>query len=106
MMPGGAARARGAQKAALAGAIFEKRTAPELKTLLTTLGALPAAEAAAPAAEAAVPVAAAAEVTKELGAVRAAVVRDAARDYAHEMRKSKAMAAAEAALEAKAYHAW
>lgn len=42
----------------------------------------------------------------DLSAQEAAVVRDAGRDYRHETRKSKDLAAREADVEARAYAAW
>eukprot|EP00611_Tribonema_gayanum_P022629 TRINITY_DN4582_c0_g1_i1.p1 TRINITY_DN4582_c0_g1~~TRINITY_DN4582_c0_g1_i1.p1 ORF type:complete len:607 (-),score=157.70 TRINITY_DN4582_c0_g1_i1:343-1935(-) len=86
MMPSGAAKARSMQKSALAGAVFEKRTAAALGALLNEFRQ--------------------ADTTDVLGAEKAAVVRDAIRDFDHEMRKSKDMAAREAELEGRAYHAW
>jgi carboxypeptidase Taq len=57
-MPDGAADSRGAQKTALAGVLYDKRTEVSLGTLLQRLSAAPAGE---------------------LDAVQAAVVRDASR---------------------------
>jgi carboxypeptidase Taq len=85
VMPPGAARARGAQKAALAGVIHEKATAP----------ALGAAIAACAAALDALPDAAA-----------RANVRDARRGYEHTTRVSKALAMEREEAETAGYAAW
>jgi Carboxypeptidase Taq (M32) metallopeptidase len=90
MMPSGGASARSMQKSALAGVIYEKRTAPALGELLQQLqGATDSSNGSS-------------SFNKE----QLAVIRDAVRDYALETRKSKDMASKESELEGKAYHAW
>jgi Zn-dependent M32 family carboxypeptidase len=85
-MPSGGASARSMQKSALAGVIYEKRTAPAPGELLQQLHDVTDSSS----------------FSKE----QLAVIRDAVRDYALETRKSKDMASKESELEGKAYHAW
>ncbi|KAF8071085.1 thermostable carboxypeptidase 1 [Scenedesmus sp. PABB004] len=83
MMPEGAVGSRGAQKAALAGVLYDRRTEPALGALLDTLHGAPG-----------------------LDAVQAAVVRDARKAYARETAIPKALAQRIAKLETDAYVAW
>jgi Carboxypeptidase Taq (M32) metallopeptidase len=85
-MPSGGAAARSMQKSALAGVIYEKRTAPVLGELLQQLQQAQASS----------------NFTRE----QLAVIRDAKRDFQLETRKTKDMASREAEIEGRAYHAW
>lgn len=84
MMPEGAVGSRGAQKSALAGALYDKRTDPQLGALLKQLK----------------------DATAELEPVQAAVVRDAYRSYTRETAIPKELAQRIAKLETDAYVAW
>ncbi|KAI8464429.1 MAG: putative carboxypeptidase [Monoraphidium minutum] len=84
MMPAGAAESRGAQKSALAGVIYDKKTEPEMGSLLEGLKA----EAA------------------KLGPVPAAVVRDASKEYRKATALPKELVQRIAKLETDAYAAW
>lgn len=83
MMPHGAAGARGGQKAALAGVVHEKATAPQLGEVLDRL-----------------------QSTQGLDARQAAVVRDAARSYRKKTAIPKELAQRMARLESEAFDAW
>ncbi|PNW70823.1 hypothetical protein CHLRE_17g734900v5 [Chlamydomonas reinhardtii] len=85
MMPAGAANSRGAQKSALAGVMYDKKTDPTLGALLETLRAAPAGA---------------------LDPVAAAVVRDASKDYVKATALPKELAQRIARLETDAYPAW
>ncbi|KAG2426831.1 hypothetical protein HXX76_012882 [Chlamydomonas incerta] len=85
MMPPGAANSRGAQKSALAGVMYDKKTDPTLGALLEALKKAPAGS---------------------LDAVAAAVVRDAAKDYIKATALPKELAQRIARLETDAYAAW
>lgn len=85
MMPAGAADSRGAQKAALAGVLHDKKTDPKIGELLAVLRAAPAGA---------------------LDEVQAAVVRDAHRDYVKETALPKELTQREAKLDSDAYVAW
>eukprot|EP00953_Heterococcus_sp_UTEX-ZZ885_P002363 1785-Heterococcus_DN1.PRE.11 len=91
MMPSGGASARSMQKSALAGVIYEKRTAPALGELLQQLQHVTDSSN---------------DSSSNFNKEQLAVIRDAVRDYALETRKSKDMASKESELEGKAYHAW
>lgn len=86
MMPPGAAASRGAQKSALSGVIYDKRTDKEVGALLEQLKNV--------------------DVSKELGQVAAAVVRDAAEDYHREVAVPKDLVLKAAELGTTAYAAW
>ncbi|CAM9486448.1 unnamed protein product [Ascophyllum nodosum] len=87
MMPPGGAASRANQKAALAGVIHEKKVDEGLGEVLRRLEDC-------------------GQSTSELSPLEVAVVRDAARDYRHETRKSKDLAAKEAEIESKGYGVW
>lgn len=87
MMPEGAADARNKQKAALAAVIYEKQTDPALGRLIRELQDDWAFYSSA-------------------NRFELANVRDAARDYALQVGKSKEMAMREAELEGKGYSTW
>eukprot|EP00879_Flechtneria_rotunda_P004762 GHRR01005032.1.p1 GENE.GHRR01005032.1~~GHRR01005032.1.p1 ORF type:complete len:544 (+),score=181.25 GHRR01005032.1:157-1788(+) len=84
MMPEGAVGSRGAQKAALAGVLYDKRTEPRLGELLSHLQ----------------------DAKGTLDRVQAAVVRDAHRSYVRETAIPKDLAQRIAKLETDAYAAW
>eukprot|EP00877_Chromochloris_zofingiensis_P002211 jgi/Chrzof1/11991/Cz06g17100.t1 len=84
MMPSGSAGSRGAQKSALAGVLYDKRTDKELGELLTQLNDQPG----------------------DLDAIQAAVVRDAHKAYIRETAIPKQLAQRIASLETEAYQAW
>lgn len=84
MMPEGAVGSRGAQKSALAGVLYDKRTDKQLGGLLQQLKA----------------------AAGELDPVQAAVVRDASRSYTRETAVPKELAQRIAKLETDAYVAW
>ncbi|CAM9462472.1 unnamed protein product [Chrysoparadoxa australica] len=88
MMPEGGNKARGLQKAALAGVVYEKSVNPELARPLGEL--ISALEGS----------------TGTLTDKQSAVVRDAKRDYEKSTRKTKAMASREAELATKSYTTW
>eukprot|EP00775_Hariotina_reticulata_P006119 gene6119-6358_t len=85
MMPEGSVGSRGAQKSALAGVLYDKRTDTILGQLLTQLKTAPAGA---------------------LDQVQAAVVRDALRSYTREVSIPKELAQRIAKLETDAYVAW
>lgn len=84
MMPPGAAASRGAQKSALTGVLYDKRTDKELGALLKQLQ----------------------ESSPQLDQVQAAVVRDAYKSYIKETAIPKKLAQRIAQLESDAYMAW
>eukprot|EP00878_Enallax_costatus_P001574 GHUV01001725.1.p1 GENE.GHUV01001725.1~~GHUV01001725.1.p1 ORF type:complete len:544 (+),score=156.71 GHUV01001725.1:74-1705(+) len=84
MMPEGAVGSRGAQKSALAGVLYDKRTDQQLGQLLKQLK----------------------DATAELDPVQAAVVRDAYRSYVRETAIPKELAQRIAKLETDAYVTW
>ncbi|KAF6265951.1 putative carboxypeptidase [Scenedesmus sp. NREL 46B-D3] len=84
MMPQGSVGSRGAQKSALAGVLYDKRTEQQLGSLLQQLKA----------------------AAGELDPVQAAVVRDASRSYTRETAVPKELAQRIAQLETDAYVAW
>jgi carboxypeptidase Taq len=83
MMPEGSASSRGAQKSALAGVLYDKRTEKELGQLLEQL-----------------------KGAAGLDPVQAAVVREAQRSYTRETAVPKELAQRAAKLETDAYAAW
>ncbi|GFH24699.1 uncharacterized protein HaLaN_22543 [Haematococcus lacustris] len=91
MMPAGAAASRGAQKAALAGVLYDKRTDAELGSLLK---GLTAALGGGPSSQ------------EELGPWARAVVRDAYKDYVKATAIPKDLAQRIARLETDAYEGW
>jgi len=93
MLPGGAAAARGRQKAALAAAVHEKATHPELGALI--------GEAEAELAAGAANAAAAAAFTFD-----GATVRDARRAFDRATRVPEALVKREAELGSRGYHCW
>ena len=86
-MPEGAAKARAAQKAALAGVLHEKATAGDLGALLARLQGVDLAAAG-------------------LDAYQQATVREAARDYRKATAITKELASREAELESRGYQGW
>lgn len=87
-MPPGGAAARANQKTALAGILHEKKVDPRLGDVLRKLEEEGY------------------QSGRDLTVQEAAVVRDALRDYNHEVLKSQELAAREADVEARAYAAW
>jgi carboxypeptidase Taq len=88
MLPPGAADARGRQKAALAGVVHEKATAPALADAIADCERL------------------AADASLEGGPFEAAVVRDARRDYTHAARVTKELSQKVAAAATAGVAAW
>lgn len=87
MMPPGSSAARNRQSGALAGVIFEKKTAPELGEELKALST-PAA------------------VALLADPVDAAVIRDATKDYFLQINNSKELVTKSAELEGRGYAEW
>ncbi|KAG2487712.1 hypothetical protein HYH03_013711 [Edaphochlamys debaryana] len=85
MMPPGAADSRGAQKSALAGVLYDKKTDPVLGQLLDALKAAPPGA---------------------LDPYQAAVVRDAGKQFIKDTALPKELAQRIAKLESDAYAAW
>ncbi|GFR49967.1 hypothetical protein Agub_g12106, partial [Astrephomene gubernaculifera] len=85
MMPAGSADSRGAQKAALAGVMYDKQTDPQLGALLAVLRAAPKGS---------------------LDEVQSSVVRDAHKEYVKATALPKELAQRIARLKTDAYAAW
>lgn len=84
MMPGGASESRGAQKAALAGVVYDKKTDKEVGALLDRLKAQ----------------------SSQLTPVQSAVVRDSSKTYTKATALPKELVQRIAKLETDAYVAW
>ncbi|BDA49961.1 Thermostable carboxypeptidase 1 [Coccomyxa sp. Obi] len=86
MMPNGAAACRAAQKAAMAGILYDKQTSPELGNVLQKLEG--------------------AESSNDFDPFQRAVIREARRDWVRTVKIPKRIAKRRAELESEGYQAW